>query len=594
MTADTADAFRRALTSAGAVRYDSSSLEVPTAAKRWSVQAQMDMVIHPRGDMPWLFGIHHCSAPRTFSDEEARLFETIGYRLAEALKTMLALRDLKESEAKHREFLELAQEGIWVIDKDGVTTYVNPSMSRMLGYSVKEMLGTHLFSFMDERGVEQAKENLRRRQQGISEEHDFEFVCKDGTRVYAALVTAPIVDEDGAYEGAIAGVIDMTARKHAEASLRASEQRFRDVANASSDWIWETDAEHRFNYLSERIETVTGISPSYFLGRTRKTCSGAAAQDTESWARHGADLAAHRPFRDFVYRAELPVGVRYFKVSGKPLFDDAGAFLGYRGMGADITRQQRAEEALRASEARVREQQAELARVSRLNAMGEMATGLAHELNQPLAAIAHYCDAGLSMLGSEGNLELRQVLDEAYEQAQRAGEIIRGMRQFVKRQTTRKAMVDVNGLVKETLRYLKAEGEDRKVKLKLHAGRGVGKVLLDRTQIQQVLVNLVRNGIEALENGNGGLREVQIVTRQLDGRAVEVTVRDTGPGVGRQIRTRLFEPFATDKENGMGMGLAISRSIVEAHGGSLWEDEGARGGACFRFVLPRLESSNGI
>ncbi len=594
MTPDTAAAFARAMAAKGTVRYGPGALEVPSAARRFSVQAQMDMAIFPRIDVPWLFGMHFCADAHVFSDEEARLFETIGVRLAEAMNSTLALRDLRESEAKHRQLLELAQEGIWVIDKDAMTTFVNPAMAQMLGYSVEEMQERHLFSFMDQRGVELAQANLRRREQGLSEEHEFEFLRKDGSRLYAALATAPILDQDGAYAGAIAGVLDITARRRAEEALRESERRFRDVADASSDWIWETDAEHRFTYISGRIEAVTGLPPEYFLGKTRVSCFGEQPRISQDWTPHLTDLKAREPFREFTYRTELPVGVRYFKVSGKPRFDEAGVFLGYRGMGTDITEQVRAQEALRMSEARVREQQAELARVSRLNAMGEMATGLAHELNQPLAAIAHYCDAGLSMVGGNGDGELREVLEEAYEQAQRAGDIIRGMRQFVRRQTTRKALVDVNGLVRETLRYLRSEGRDKGVEVSLRAGHGVGKVLLDRTQIQQVVVNLVRNGFEALGNGHGGLREVRVGTRALDGEEVEVEVRDTGPGVGGGMRGRLFEPFATDKAEGMGMGLAISRSIVEAHGGRLWEDAEARGGACFRFALPRVGPADGV
>ncbi len=131
-----------------------------------------------------------------------------------------AEQNLKESEKKYRQLIEMAQEGIWLIDKDANTSFVNPSMAKMLGYTVEEMQGKHLYSFMDERGVEISKNNLKRREKGSTEQHDFEFIRKDGKRIYTALETAPILDEEGNYVGAIAGMVDMTERRRSEEELK--------------------------------------------------------------------------------------------------------------------------------------------------------------------------------------------------------------------------------------------------------------------------------------------------------------------------------------------------------------------------------------
>ncbi|MFZ4464695.1 MAG: PAS domain S-box protein, partial [Bacteroidales bacterium] len=175
---------------------------------------------------------------------------------------------LRESELKYRQLIESLNEGIWMIDEKAVTTFANPIMAEMLGYTVEEMLGRHLFSFMDEQGTQIASRNLERRQQGFRENHEFEFIRKNGVRIYTSLETGPVTDVDGNYRGAVAGVIDITQRRQAEVALRESELKYRSLIEASSDAIFCVDENGQYQFTNQLFASTFGQSPDYFIGKT--------------------------------------------------------------------------------------------------------------------------------------------------------------------------------------------------------------------------------------------------------------------------------------------------------------------------------------
>lgn len=232
-----------------------------------------------------------------------------------------------------------------------------------------------------------------------------------------------------------------------------------------------------------------------------------------------------------------------------------------------------------------RVQQRELAHVGRLTTMGEMAAGLAHELNQPLTAITQYCDAAIVAMtkGDVVDTDVATCLKEAYEQAQRAGNIIRQLRQFVRKGETEKSPIMLNHLVEQTAKLIEPEARDKNVRIILTLTDEITDVVLDRIQIAQVLVNLIHNGIDAIETASSEKRAIMIESA-LDEGFVQVTVQDTGPGL-RSLEDA-FKPYETSKSEGLGMGLSISRSIVEAHGGRLWAAPETSEGARFHFTLP--------
>ncbi len=248
----------------------------------------------------------------------------------------------------------------------------------------------------------------------------------------------------------------------------------------------------------------------------------------------------------------------------------------------------------RAAASRLSELQAELLQVSRLSGMGQMASALAHEINQPLTAIATYMKAIRRMLDA-GNPDAidraRAALTSAQEQALRAGEIIRRLREFVARGDTEKDLVDTTTLVTEALALAKMSNKLERTRVRLELESPSQAIIADKVQIQQVLLNLVRNALEA----TGGAGSLTISAHTV-GDLVEFAVADDGPGLSEEIKKRLFEAFVTTKKDGMGVGLSICRTIIEAHGGKLWAESNAGKGTVFRFTLARAmheEEGNG-
>ena len=266
-----------------------------------------------------------------------------------------------------------------------------------------------------------------------------------------------------------------------------------------------------------------------------------------------------------------------------PLRDAHGGVHALLGITRDITEHRQAEE-------QARRHQTELARVARLSTMGEMATGIAHELNQPLAAIANFARGSLRRVRSGdavGALDLVAPLEEICQQADRAGEVIRHVRDFVRKREPVRVAADLGPIVRSVARFAELEARQQGVALQLDIAPALPRVQADPIMIEQVIGNLVRNAIEAMAEAQSSPREVRVRTRTLDAAgAVEVEVADTGPGIDAARREQVFDPFYSTKPEGVGMGLSISRSIVEALGGSIRAGSRDGGGAVFVFTLP--------
>jgi len=254
----------------------------------------------------------------------------------------------------------------------------------------------------------------------------------------------------------------------------------------------------------------------------------------------------------------------------------------FTGFINDLTEQKESAEQLE-------QMQSELARLARLNELGEMASTLAHELNQPLSAIANYvqgCRRLLSSVEDENLLRVRDALDEAAKQALRAGDIIRHLREFVTRGVTERRPEDLKTLVEEAGALALVGSRERGIRSVFEYGQDSSMVVADRVQIQQVLINLMRNAIEAMQDSEERSLVVRIGQAGSDELAVEVS--DTGPGISDEVAARLFQPFVTSKSSGMGIGLSISKRIIESHGGEIEVSRNDAGGATFRFTLPKL------
>ncbi len=268
----------------------------------------------------------------------------------------------------------------------------------------------------------------------------------------------------------------------------------------------------------------------------------------------------------------LDLAVSEFHVAGRRRF---------MGLMRDVSARKRAEQD-------ARHHLDELAHASRLLLLGEMATGIAHEVNQPLAAIVSYAQACLNLLSSKDadDAVLKDALSQITTQGRRAGDIIHHLRQLVRKDQTTRTNINVNACLRAVLNLFSQELESSGIDVTLELEESIPQVKADRVQIEQVLLNLIRNALDVLSKQPHDSRRVRLATSLIDDDRIEVSISDTGPGLEGEDPERLFETFYTTKSDGLGVGLSISRSIINAHGGRLWAKENRTGGLSVCFMLP--------
>jgi PAS domain S-box-containing protein len=519
-----------------------------------------------------------------FTPARISVLELLASQAAISLENARLYNDLQEREARIRRLVDSNIVGIVFWDVQGRIIDANQAFLDIVGYGQEDLVSGRLrwteltpaeWRDADEQIIAELKavRTLRPREK--------EYIRKDGSRV--PVLVARALFEWKPDEG-VSFVVDMTDRKRAEEALRESEERFRDYAETASDWLWETGPDHRVISISEHVNAV-GIAPSPTTGVARWEIATDVESESEKWRLHRELLDTHQPFRDFVYstfnESGFPV---YVRVSGKPVFGAKGNFLGYRGTGADITaniRADRAEEALRKA-------QMELAHVTRVTSLGELTASIAHEVNQPLAAVVANAEASLHWLDRatpDLNAARRSII-WVIDDGNRASEVIRRVRALANKTSLEKTPLDVSDVVRETIPLVQRELISHQVLLRMELAPALPKILGDRVQLQQVIINLVMNGIEAMQSVTDRPRELVIRSRQDEERLVLVSVTDCGVGISAENVDRLFNAFFTTKSDGMGMGLSICRSIIEAQGGRLWATANIPHGATFQLTLP--------
>ena len=416
-------------------------------------------------------------------------------------------------------------------------------------------------------------------------EHENYWLSRDGRRHWIHWKNTALVDEAGAVQYVIATGIDISERKRMEEALQEAHRLNQAILETAVDGIICIDAQGRiavFNPAAERIfgyaaaevlgSNITVLMPEPFRGEHDQYLRRYADTGVRQIIGTGREVVGRRKDGS-LFSLDLAVGK--VPLPGKqPMFT---------GMVRDITERKVAEQ-----EAKRRLD--ELAQVSRLSLMGEMASGLAHEINQPLAAIVNYAHACRRLLqaGRADPAVLLDTLEQIAKQGQRAGEIVSHLRQFIHRGKTERTLADINAIVSDVIKLLGHEIEAQRVALQLDLDGSLPPHAMDKIQIEQVILNLVKNAIDAMRTMAQDARRLHIRTRRHDGveQAVEVIVSDTGEGLPKDGSNRVFDPLFTTKPNGIGVGLSISRSIVRTHGGRLWAEPNPNTGAQFHFTLP--------
>jgi PAS domain S-box-containing protein len=522
-------------------------------------------------------------ASHVFTPARISVLELLASQAAISLENARLYNDLGEREARIRRLVDSNIIGIMIGDSHGRIIEANEAFLDLLGYGREDLVPGRIrwteltpaeWAAADQDAITQLSATA------TCKPYEKEYFRKDGSRV--PVLVGGAFFEQKRDEGVVF-VIDMTERKRAEEALRESKERFRDYAETASDWLWETGPDHRTISISEHVDAV-GIVPSRIPGVIRWEIASDVESEPEKWRLHREMLDTHQPFRDFVYGTLNENGSPvYVQVSGKPVFDATGNFLGYRGTGADITpiiRAEHAEEALRKA-------QMELAHANRVTTMGQLTASIAHEVKQPIGATVTNAQAGLRFLGAEvvDTNELREILHDIVKDGNRAGEVISRISDLTKKTPPRRDNLEINGTIGEVIEFTRGEAVKNRVTVRTELADRLPLVRGDRVELQQVILNLVMNGIEAMQSVEDRPRELVIRSVQDETQQVRISVTDRGVGISAENADQLFNPFFTTKSSGMRMGLSICRSIMEAHGGRLWVTANVPQGATFQFTL---------
>jgi PAS domain S-box-containing protein len=379
--------------------------------------------------------------------------------------------------------------------------------------------------------------------------------------------------------------LEIVERKRAEAELRASEAYLAEAQRLSHTGSWaSTPAMGEIRFFSEECYRVLGFDPHGGLPRY-ETFFNRIHPDDQAKVREALETAGREKAEfELDYRIIHPGGeIRDIRAVGHPVFSPSGDLVEFVGTVIDVTDRKRAEE----ERERLREAQADLAHINRVTAMGELSASLAHEVNQPIAAAVTDANTCLRWLTRDRPdlEEARQAASRTVKDATRAAEIITRIRSAFKKGSVERALVDVNQVIQEMIMLLRRETMRNSVSVRTELAPDLPQVMGDRVQLQQVLMNLMINGIEAMKDVDGP-RELAVKSRRAEDEQLMVSVSDTGVGLPAQQADQIFDAFFTTKPDGTGMGLRISRSIVESHGGRLWTAGNSPRGASFHLTLP--------
>jgi PAS domain S-box-containing protein len=495
---------------------------------------------------------------------------------------------LRYSEQNYRLVVETAPDAVISIDESGSILFANPATARIFGYGATELIGRQLTILMPE-FLRKLHENGFSRYLATGQRHinwqgtELSALRKNGEE-FPVEVSFGELTRDG--HKIFTGFIrDISARKNAEEKLRASERSLRELTETIPQMLWSAEPNGAVDYCNQRALDYTGLSAEQVRGAGwMKTVH---RDDIESMSRAWtAAVSNGEPFQhEFRCLRAADQAYRWCISRALPLRDPSGRILKWFGTVVDLHDWKEAQQALQMT-------QAELARVSRLTTMGELAASIAHEVNQPLTAVTNNGSACLRLLANR-SLEpevLRRALEEIVADGTRASAVIARIRGFIKKAPAEKIELDVNEVVQEVLALAGHQLHKNQVLVESQLTNTLPLVRADRIQLQQVLLNLIMNSIEAMTAATSQSKVLGVKSRIDESGDVLVEVRDSGTGLGLEA-DRLFTPFFTTKANGMGMGLPISRSLIEHHGGRLWATANSPHGAVFSFTLPTAGES---
>jgi PAS domain S-box-containing protein len=508
----------------------------------------------------------------------------LGEIFANALARKAAEEARRESEENLRNLVETTAAVPWQCDPENWNfTYVGPQAVRLLGYPLKQWYKkdfwvSHLHPDDADFAINTCLASSR-----TAQDFDFEYrmIAASGESVWVH-DTVHCERQDGKLVQLRGFLLNITGHKRTEEALETERKFLRQVIDIDPNFIFAKDRNGRFTLANQAVADAYGTTVERLIGKT------------------DADFNSNRVQLEFFHRMDLQVldtlqelfipeeqitdaqgRVRWLQTVKRPILGTDGLANHVLGASTDITRRKE-------TEIELQEQRAELAHVARVSVMGELAASLAHELNQPLTAILSNAQAALRFLSSKRPdlEEVREILQDIVKDNSRAGEVIRRMRALVKKEELEVSNLDLPSLVRDVVMLVHSDAILQSVRISLDLHDDLPAVRGDRVQLQQVLLNILLNAFDAMKECPASTREVKLQAQSDGAGLIQVAVSDCGPGLSADKLDKIFQPFYTTKGDGLGMGLSICRSIIQAHGGRLWAENNASCGVTFYFTLP--------
>jgi two-component system NtrC family sensor kinase len=483
---------------------------------------------------------------------------------------------LRESEEFRSSLLANSPNPISVINPDSSLRYVNPALEKLTGFSAAELIGKKApYPYWTQETLSKTIIGFRKAMRQGDHKAEELFQKRNGQRFWVKITSTPVMN-NGEFKYLLSNWVDITQRKQVEEALRQSEKKYKNLAEATSDLIWEADERGYFTFVGPKIKDILGYEAKEVIGKIRSLDLIPKAEKGEWLKRFKGINAKREPFSGFeITHLHKNGNSVLFEISGIPNFDSDGNFKGYVGINKNITERKRMEEQLMLTD--------------RLASIGELASGIAHELNNPLTSVI-----GFSQLLLEEDISpnLKEDIGTIYSEAQRASTIVKNLLTFARKHAPMRQLSQINNILEDVLKLRSYEQKVNNIELEKRFAADLPEIMVDYFQMQQVFLNLIVNAESAMLEAHG--RGKMVITTGRNNHTVKVIFTDNGPGIAKENLRRVFDPFFTTKEvgKGTGLGLSICHGIVTGHGGRIYAEGAVNEGATFVVELP-LDGNSG-